>query len=171
MDSTFQPHFNGKVIEIRHMGYNLISAILELTDNSARKSCSSKKVRVILQKENLQLNRISVIDDGCGMSFEKLCESFIFNLLKERADGDIGKFHVGMKSALIAMGSLLRRGFPLLTQLSTMTVRFGLKMKLRRLLPLHPVISSTTMMYQSLMSPHMRQLLRSIIKVLIVPNV
>ena len=105
MDSTFQPHFNGKVIEIRHMGYNLISAILELTDNSARKSCSSKKVRVILQKENLQLNRISVIDDGCGMSFEKLCESFIFNLLKERADGDIGKFHVGMKYALIAMGS------------------------------------------------------------------
>jgi len=105
MDSTFQPHFNGKVIEIRHMGYDLISAILELTDNSVRKSCSSKKVRVILQKDNLLLNRISIIDDGCGMSHEKLCESFIFNLLKDREDGDIGKFHVGMKYALIAMGS------------------------------------------------------------------
>lgn len=101
----FKPHFNGKVIEIRAMGYNLISAILELTDNSARKTCSSTKVRVILHKDNTLLNRVSVLDDGCGMSFEKLCESFIFNLLKERQDGDIGKFHVGMKYALIAMGS------------------------------------------------------------------
>jgi hypothetical protein len=105
MSSLFMPHFNGKVLEIRHMGYNLISAILELTDNSARKTCSSKQVRVILQKDNVLLNRVSVLDDGCGMSYEKLRDSFIFNLLKERQDGDIGKFHVGMKYALIAMGS------------------------------------------------------------------
>ena len=44
----FAPHFNGKVIEIRAMGYDLIAAILELTDNSVRMNCGSKFVRVIL---------------------------------------------------------------------------------------------------------------------------
>ena len=105
MDSQFLPHFNGKVVEIRAMGYTLISAILELTDNSVGKKCSAKDVKVFVHRDNTLLNRISVLDDGCGMSYKKLLESFVFNLLKDREDGDIGKYHVGMKYALIALGS------------------------------------------------------------------
>ena len=101
----FAPHFNGKVIEIRAMGYDLIAAILELTDNSVRMNCGSKFVRVILHKDGTLLHRVSILDDGSGMVHEKLKESFIFNLMKEREDGDIGKYHVGMKYALIALGS------------------------------------------------------------------
>ena len=101
----FLPHFNGKVIEIRAMGYDLIAAILELTDNSVRMNCGSKFVRVILHKDGTLLHRVSILDDGSGMVHEKLKESFIFNLMKEREDGDIGKYHVGMKYALIALGS------------------------------------------------------------------
>jgi hypothetical protein len=101
----FAPHFNGKVIEIRAMGYDLIAAILELTDNSVRMNCGSKFVRVILHKDGGLLHRVSILDDGSGMVHEKLKESFIFNLMKEREDGDIGKYHVGMKYALIALGS------------------------------------------------------------------
>ena len=103
--SDFLPHFNGKVIEIRAMGYNTVAAILELTDNSVRLNCGSKLVRTILHKEANLLYRVSILDDGIGMAFDKLKESFIFNLVKDREEGDIGKYHVGMKYALIAMGS------------------------------------------------------------------
>jgi hypothetical protein len=103
--SDFHPHFNGKVIEIRAMGYNTVAAILELTDNSVRLNCGSKLVRTILHKEANLLYRVSILDDGIGMGFDKLKESFIFNLVKDREKGDIGKYHVGMKYALIAMGS------------------------------------------------------------------
>jgi hypothetical protein len=103
--NDFHPHFNGKVIEIRAMGYNTVAAILELTDNSVRLNCGSKLVRTILHKEANLLYRVSILDDGIGMGFDKLKESFIFNLVKDREKGDIGKYHVGMKYALIAMGS------------------------------------------------------------------
>ena len=103
--SDFHPHFNGKVVEIRAMGYNLIAAILELTDNSVRENCKSNLIRTILHKETNLLNRVSILDDGNGMTHEKLKESFIFNLMKDRENGDIGKYHVGMKYACISIGS------------------------------------------------------------------
>ena len=60
---------------------------------------------MILHKDGTLLHRVSILDDGSGMVHEKLKESFIFNLMKEREDGDIGKYHVGMKYALIALGN------------------------------------------------------------------
>ena len=103
---NYTPHFNGKVIEIRHMGYDFIDALLELTDNSAAKKCLSKNIYVILHEGvDKRLSAVSVIDDGNGMDFKNLKESFIFNLLKVREEGDIGKFHVGMKYAAIVIGS------------------------------------------------------------------
>jgi hypothetical protein len=102
----YTPHFDGKVIEIRHMGYDFLDALLELTDNSAAKKCLSKNIYVILHEGvDKRLSAVSVIDDGNGMDFKNLKESFIFNLLKVREEGDIGKFHVGMKYAAIVIGS------------------------------------------------------------------
>ena len=102
---SFAPHFNGKVIEIRALGYNLFSCILELTDNSISTTCGSKAVRVIMYFKDQRLHRITIMDDGVGMSIGQLCEAIILNLIKGREVGDIGKFHVGMKYALITMGS------------------------------------------------------------------
>jgi hypothetical protein len=102
---SFAPHFNGKVIEIRALGYNLFSCILELVDNSISTTCGSKNIRVILYFKDQRLNRITVMDDGVGMSKEQLCEAIVLNLIKPRDAGDIGKFHVGMKYSLITMGS------------------------------------------------------------------
>ena len=104
--NKYLPHFDGKVVEIRHMGYDFLDALLELTDNSAAKTCLSKNISVILHDcKEKRLMCISVIDNGKGMDFDSLRESFIFNLLKARAEGDIGKFHVGMKYAAIVIGS------------------------------------------------------------------
>ena len=103
---NYLPHFNGKVQEIRAMGYDFLGSLLELTDNSARKNIQSKNISVILHKDDdNRLSRVSVIDDGLGMNMNSLCTAFIFNLLKEREEGDIGKFHVGMKYAAIVIGS------------------------------------------------------------------
>ena len=102
---SFAPHFNGKVIEIRALGYNLFSCILELTDNSISTTCGSENIRVIMYFKDQRLYRITIMDDGMGMSIGQLCEAIILNLIKARDAGDIGKFHVGMKYALITMGS------------------------------------------------------------------
>ena len=104
-DSEYLPHFNGKVIEIRAMGYNLYTAIYELIDNSVSKTCGSKQVRIILYFKDQRLNRITIIDDGVGMTIQQLREAIVFNLIKARHVGDIGKFHVGMKYAFISLGS------------------------------------------------------------------
>ena len=102
---SFAPRFNGKPIEIRAKGYTVHSCILELIDNSIRKTCGSKYIRVIMYFKDQRLNRITVMDDGVGMTKEQLCEAIVFNLIKQRDAGDIGKFHVGMKYALITLGS------------------------------------------------------------------
>lgn len=104
-DVSYAPHFNGKVIEIRAMGYNLYTAIYELIDNSVSKTCGSKRVRIILYFKDQRLHRISIIDNGVGMTIKQLREAIIFNLIKVRQEGDIGKFHVGMKYAFISLGS------------------------------------------------------------------
>jgi len=103
-DLAFLPHFNGKIQEIRSMGYDFIGALLELTDNSARCDCNSSNIDVVIHSDQKQLSRISVIDDGRGMTFEGLKQAIVFNLLKHRDHGDIGKFHVGLKYASIVIG-------------------------------------------------------------------
>jgi hypothetical protein len=103
-DMHYLPHFNGKIQEIRDMGYDFIGALLELTDNSARKNCESSNIDIILHDDNNLLSRTTVCDNGIGMSFNELRQAFIYNFLKKRIHGDIGKYHVGMKYASIVIG-------------------------------------------------------------------
>ena len=104
---AYLPHFNGKIPEIRNMGYTFITALLELIDNSVRKNCYSSYIDIILHADtdNKKLFRISVLDDGIGMSFNELKQALIYNFKKERANGDIGKYHIGMKYAGIVIGN------------------------------------------------------------------
>jgi hypothetical protein len=100
--------FAGILTWILSVGYNLLSSVLELTDNSLSKTSST--LRVILFKDTVNsvklLSRIIIMDDGSGMDFQNLCESFIIANVKEgRDDEDIGKFGIGMKSAIMNMGT------------------------------------------------------------------
>jgi hypothetical protein len=91
------------------IGYNLLSAILELTDNSIPKS--STKINVIFEKTDKKpylLDRITVFDNGDGMNSDELKQSFIIAATKTyRNDTDIGAFCVGMKYATMNLGSLI----------------------------------------------------------------
>jgi hypothetical protein len=100
----FQAPFNGILQLLLATGYNLPYSVLELLDNSISKK--SSLVRVILYADgDGPINRIVICDDGTGMNFEQLCAAFVISgSAKVRDDDDIGKFGVGMKSAVINMG-------------------------------------------------------------------
>jgi hypothetical protein len=106
---NFIPRVFGLFQILLATGYDLLYSILEYTDNSISKQ--AKNVKVVLGKESRALNslidRIIVYDDGIGMNFMRLMESFVIaNTTEEdRDDTDIGKFHVGMKSAAINQGT------------------------------------------------------------------
>ena len=106
--TDYRSPFAGILTWLLSVGYNLLSSVLELTDNSLSKTSSN--LRVILFKEVMNsvtlLSRIIVVDDGIGMSFQTLCESFIIANVKDARDSeDIGKFGIGMKSAIMNMGT------------------------------------------------------------------
>jgi len=108
----YTPRFEGKIVEIRAMGYDLRSGHLELTDNPLVKGASFIKTYCHRKggsgKSKDLLDALTVHDDACGMTFDGLKEAFVFNLLKEgRCATDIGKFHVGMKYATMSMANLI----------------------------------------------------------------
>jgi len=106
---SFVPRVFGLFQILLATGYDLLYSILEYTDNSISKQ--AKNVKVVLGKEsrspNALIDRIIVYDDGIGMNFIRLMESFVIaNTTEEdRDDSDIGKFHIGMKSAAINQGT------------------------------------------------------------------
>jgi hypothetical protein len=107
-ETDFSPPFAGVLVMLLATGYNLLSSILELIDNSVSKN--SRNVRTIVQpmdkKEHSLIKWICVLDDGMGMTFNQLKEAFIICFVKSsRTKEDIGKYSVGMKSAVMNMGS------------------------------------------------------------------
>lgn len=106
-DFNYTPTFPGILKQALANGYNLLHATLEFTDNSISKHTSN--LQVILDKTDVKpylLNRITVIDDGDGMTSQGLKESFIIaNSKSSREDNDIGSFCVGMKYAAMNLGT------------------------------------------------------------------
>jgi len=104
--SGFIPPFAGILQLLLATGYNLAYCILELLDNSISKKSRHIRVQLYAEKCNGPLTRITVSDDGTGMDYQQLCESFVISQTpKDRDSEDIGKFGVGMKSAIMNMGT------------------------------------------------------------------
>lgn len=92
------PTMRGVLQWIRGQGYTISSALLELLDNSL--SAKSSRIRVSMYADYKNLNRIAIIDNGKGMLRDELNQAFVVaGDPRERKDGDIGKFRVGMKGA------------------------------------------------------------------------
>jgi len=104
----FRPPFIGLLKILLSTGYNLLYSILELIDNSISKKATLVQtiVRGMDNTEKSLVRWISVLDDATGMSYQKLMEAFIIGFVKDSRDlEDIGKFSVGMKSAVMNMGT------------------------------------------------------------------
>ncbi len=82
----------------------------ELVQNSIDAGASRIGVRVVLAREGERLEaRVTVSDDGCGMTQEVLEEDLVvlFRSTKEGKDGAIGKFGIGFVSVLAIAPALV----------------------------------------------------------------
>lgn len=81
---------------LRSTGYDSYSALYELIDNSI--DAGATKIQIFYDKSDLSL---CILDNGCGMSKEKLFQSMDLGCDREYTQSDIGYFGVGMKSSCL----------------------------------------------------------------------
>ena len=86
---------------MRSLGYSFPAAIADLIDNSI--SAEATKIEIIAEPS---INpSLIILDDGCGMSKDKLYEAMRYgstNPLEQRNENDLGRFGLGLKSASLS---------------------------------------------------------------------
>jgi hypothetical protein len=100
------PMFGGMVKIVRASGYRIPTAVPEFVDNSIAKYATNVTIVTIPENDDKsRLGAIAVIDNGTGMAYPKLYNSFAMaQVITDRDAHDIGSFHMGMKSAAISLG-------------------------------------------------------------------
>jgi hypothetical protein len=95
--------FRGMLQLLRHSGYTIGTAELELDDNSI--DAGAKQIKVHVHSEDKITQRIVTIDHGRGMSSLKHQNSWqtAGDPRSDRAEDAIGKFLVGLKGATFSM--------------------------------------------------------------------
>ena len=86
---------------MRSLGYSFPSAIADLIDNSV----SAKATRIDIISEPGNNPSLIILDNGCGMSVDKLYEAMRYgstNPLEDRSQDDLGRFGLGLKSASLS---------------------------------------------------------------------
>jgi len=88
---------------LRSMGYSFESAIADVIDNSI--SAHASKVQVLFPTNPLAYLAVGIMDNGEGMSNDELLEAMRYGSMAsedQRADDDLGRFGMGMKSASLS---------------------------------------------------------------------
>src|SRR4051812_25412037 len=95
----------GHLVEsLRDFGYTLRSALADLIDNSL--TARAKNIDVVVHAGRSDAH-IAVVDDGAGMNLRTLLEAMRMGgggPLRDRADDDLGRFGLGMKTASLSQG-------------------------------------------------------------------
>ena len=84
---------------IRAIGYSLSTALADLVDNCI--AARTETVQILASLETPDL-KIGILDDGVGMTEEELLEAMRLGSrspLEERAESDLGRFGLGLKTA------------------------------------------------------------------------
>lgn len=88
---------------LRSMGYSFESAVADVIDNSI--SAHATFVKVLFPTNPLEPTAVGILDDGEGMSDEKLFEAMRYGSMAsetERDEDDLGRFGLGMKAASLS---------------------------------------------------------------------
>lgn len=98
----------------RSRGYSNAQAIADIVDNSMEDTVGSKNVSVVIgYKYNTKskrsfVNEVDIIDDGCGMTTETLCDALSMGANTGKVRGkNIGSYGVGMKDAAVSFAQKL----------------------------------------------------------------
>ena len=94
---TVEPHPGGIIKAFARIGYKLTEAIADIVDNSVDAGAKNLLVRFLCTDE--QIRRVAIVDDGAGMTDDKLLHAMQFGTDIKHAVTDLGKFGIGMKSA------------------------------------------------------------------------
>lgn len=84
---------------LRDIGYSIQTAIADIIDNSITAYSTNIQIRFSWNSGDSWL---AIIDDGNGMTYEELVNAMRFgskNSLESRAENDLGRFGLGMKTA------------------------------------------------------------------------
>ena len=92
---------------IRAIGYSLSTALADLVDNSIAARAATIQILTSLKTPD---SKIGILDDGVGMTEEELLEAMRLGSrspLEERAQSDLGRFGLGLKTASFSQCRLL----------------------------------------------------------------
>lgn len=90
---------------LRSIGYSLGTAIADIIDNSI--SAGAKRVEICFTPT---LDRLAIVDDGCGMSPEELRQAMRFGSkapTEIRDEKDLGRYGLGLKTASFSQCKIL----------------------------------------------------------------
>lgn len=107
-EKKITPRANFLMGSMRSIGYTFESAIADVVDNSISAHC--KSVHLYFPRNPLEDLAVGILDDGEGMSDKALFEAMRYGSSSseiQRADDDMGRFGLGMKSASMSMCRIL----------------------------------------------------------------
>ena len=105
-----QPSASAQFQAVRAYGYDIPRAIADIIDNSI--TASAKNIYIVhhFNESNPNQSQIAIIDDGNGMNEKELFNGMRLhskNPLQERAEHDLGRFGLGLKTASLSQCKIL----------------------------------------------------------------
>mgnify|MGYP005857447235 FL=1 len=93
------PRASALIESLRDIGYSLPTALSDIIDNSVTGGASAVRIHADTLTDD---PTIAIVDDGAGMDRDALVEALrpgSRNPREKRADNDLGRFGLGLKSA------------------------------------------------------------------------
>jgi hypothetical protein len=105
MKTDNSPNASRLIEALRNTGYDNISSIADIVDNSIDAKANNINIDLIPTEKDIQ---IVITDDGIGMTEEILDEAMRLGSLTNRdIDSDLGKFGMGLVTASLSIGRRL----------------------------------------------------------------
>jgi hypothetical protein len=98
------PSASRLVNSLRDIGYAPTEAIADIVDNSIAAKAKNVWIELFFEGHD---TKISIADDGHGMSKRELVEAMRFGTEKDYSDDLLGKFGLGLKTAALSQGKTL----------------------------------------------------------------
>jgi hypothetical protein len=97
---SLPPDSVGSARALSRFGYSLQEALSDLIDNSV--DAAASRVHIVFHRSMTRLERVTIADNGRGMSDAKLRSAMQFAANVSHQDTDLGYYGVGMKSSSLS---------------------------------------------------------------------
>ena len=101
---TITPSAARLTSSLRDLGYDFVSALADVIDNSISAEATAVDVEINFHG---RLSYVLIADNGTGMTPSRLTEAFRFGSRHRYEAGDLGRFGLGMKTAALSQGRRL----------------------------------------------------------------